>query len=150
VEVGKSFDVALPLCSLTSYHPSSPALARSDFSFLTAMGRIGQGWTLAQASDQLRSISAAIFQSTQPIGYAPGAHAFYTSFRLGAHPAANGISDLRGNYDPALWLLLGITGLVLLIACTNMASLMMVRATARQAGMAVRLASVTCQFPAPK
>ena len=140
IDVGKSFDIALPLCSLTGYHPSASELARSDISFLTVMGRLKPGWTLTQASDQLRSISPEIFESTLPTGYDPETHALYTSFRLRAYPAANGISDLRGSYDSALWFLLGITGLVLLIACANLASLMLVRAAARQTEMAIRLA----------
>ena len=45
--------------------------------------------------------------------------------------AANGISPLRAQYEDPLWLLLAIAALVLLTACANLASLSLVRATAR-------------------
>ncbi len=55
-------------------------------------------------------------------------------------PASGGISDLRDQYEQSLKLLLLVAGFVLLIACANLANLMLVRGMARQQELAVRAA----------
>jgi predicted permease len=50
------------------------------------------------------------------------------------------MSDLRQTYEDPLWLLLGLAGMVLLIACANLANLMLARASAREKEMGIRLA----------
>ena len=138
LEVGRKFDIAAPLCTAAIISPED--FTRRDLFWVTVMGRLKPGVSLHRASDQLQAISPGMLEATLPSGYSARALENYRKFRLEAAPAANGISSLRDDYDTSLWLLLGITGLVLLIACANLGNLMLARAGARQREFAVRLA----------
>jgi len=138
LEVGTKFDIAAPVCTAASASPED--FTRRDFFWVTVMGRLKRGMSLRRASDQLQAISPGILEATLPSGYSAKVLENYRKLRLEAVPAGNGISSLRDQYDTSLWLLLGITGLVLLIACANLGNLMLARASVRQREFAVRLA----------
>ena len=105
------------------------------------MGRLKPGWTTARASEHLKALSPGIFEATVPQGYSRLERRHVpSSLRLTTTPACNGVSRLRESYDTPLWLLLAMTGIVLLVACVNLANLMLARATARQREIAVRIA----------
>jgi predicted permease len=140
LDVGKEFEVALPMCSVPSYIPGDGTLIRPDVFWLQVMGRLKAGSSLEQASAQLDAASAGMFDVTVPEGYSKSVLDSYRSFRLTTYPGKNGVSAPGERYDTSLWLLLGTTGLVLLIACANLANLMLVRASTREKEMAVRLA----------
>jgi len=139
-EVGRSFDVAMPICSETVMNPARHRLTRPDYWFLGVFGRLKPGISGEQAAAQMRAISAGIFRDTTPPNYAPDTAKDYQTFEIGTLPAANGYSSLRTNYADSLTVLLVLTALVLLIACANLANLMLARATAREREIAVRLA----------
>jgi predicted permease len=140
VEVGKKFDFALPFCSLTTFFPGAQTLARRDFFWLNVMGRLKPEMTLQTAAAQIASMSPGLVEATIPSGYNTAMLELYRGFRLAPYPGGSGLSELRKTYDESLWLLLGTTGLVLLIACANLANLMLARGSTREREMAVRLA----------
>ena len=140
LEVGTRFDFALPICSMAAFDPGNPMSSRKDYFWIQVIGRLKPNVTLARAASELDALSPGIIEATTPTGYTSTALEVYKRYHFTAVPAGSGVSDLRRTYDASLWLLLGITGLVLLIACANLASLMLARASTRSREMALRLA----------
>ena len=140
VEVGRGFDVAIPVCAEPIVNGENAHTPKRHHWWLAVIGRLKPGWTVTQARAHVRTISPGLFEATLPPNYTPEIAKGYLDSKLTATPAGYGVSDLREQYQDPLMILLGIAGLVLVIACANLANLMLARANARERELAVRLA----------
>jgi predicted permease len=140
VDVGRRIDVFVPICSRPLIKTAQPGLDQRDVWWLAAFGRLKPGVSIEQATAELKAKSPAMMAATLPATYAAVDSKNYLAAPLQAFDAATGVSGLRTRYATSLTVLLSIAGLVLLIACANLANLMLARASARAREIAVRLA----------
>jgi predicted permease len=107
-----------------------------QFSF-SGMARLKPGVTIAQANaDVARMIPIAMSSFPAPTGYSVK---MFSAARI-APTLRPLLRDVTGDIGDTLWILMGTIGIVLLIACANVANLLLVRAGGRQQELAVRAA----------
>ena len=110
--------------------------------WIYAFARLAPGATIEQARAQLNGVYKPIIRDVEaPLqrNIRDSVKARFLAKELVVTHGARGQSDMAGDAGPVLYMLFAITGLVLLIACANIANLLMARATNRELEMAVRL-----------
>ena len=104
VEVGRYFDVALPICAEPLVARENSALSRRHYWWLASLGRLKPGWTREQAAAHVNAISAGLFEVTVPEVYQAETIKGYQALRLTAEPGrgrsvglAPGVRDAAGS-----------------------------------------------------
>src|SRR5215469_16640322 len=115
-------------------------LRRADLLFLDAAGRLKNGITMETARAQLDSIWPGIRDSLAPANLAASEGSRFLQLTLKVEAGKKGSSSLRKQFTKPLYVLLAISGMVLLLTCVNVATLMLSRTSARSHEISVRVA----------
>jgi len=138
---GRSFDLAVPFGVEPLIRGSAESrLNRRTSWWLSVMVRLKRGQSLEDATALMRTLQAGIREATLPPPRPGATLDEYLSEPFAFVSAASGQSGLRDAYGRPLMVMVVVVGILLLIACANIANLMLARATSRSHEWSVRLA----------
>jgi predicted permease len=132
---GRMPDLLLPLVMMMSDEQRREV----GFNSLNLLARLKPGATVEQASAEVEVLFRAFAQS-QAAGAAEQERPSILRQRAAALPAPDGFNPIRDNLAQPLLILMGIVGLILMLACVSVSGLLLARAAARQREISIRLA----------
>ncbi len=142
VNIGRNPDVYVPLMMKAQVTPTWDRLEDRTAYWLDLIGRLKPGVTPAQAKASLQVTYKPILEANLAAIPNPSQkfHDLFLVKPLLLDPAYNGVPTFRETAGTPLYVLMGLVGLVLLIACANVANLLVARGLGRQKEIAIRLA----------
>src|SRR4029077_19461571 len=144
IEPGVPTSIFVALNVAPAVRPGFMDMLNRRHRWVTVYGRLKQGVSMEQARAGLQPLFHQILESEVLEPAFRNATAFdkdqFLKMSLRVLPGSQGNSTLRNQYERALWVLMGVVGLVLLITCANLASLLTARAASRRKEIAIRLA----------
>jgi predicted permease len=144
VELGFASKMFIPIMMKAQMTPFWDGLKERRQRWVNAFGRLKPRVSIKQAKASLQPFMHSMLEMEVKEPAFRNASAYtrqqFLKCSMDVLPGGQGRSYLRQQLSTALWLLLGITGAVLLMACANIANLLLARAAAREKEIAIRLA----------
>ncbi|HEX9234135.1 MAG TPA: ABC transporter permease [Candidatus Acidoferrum sp.] len=144
--VGEAPDIWIPMMMQEAVYPGrdllspSPQGITNQHLWIQVMARLKPETSFAQAKTRINVVFKRMLESAAGAAMTAAEPRNYLDQRLNVQPGARGASTLRADFGTPLAFLMVLVGLVLLIACANVANLVLARGAARQKEFAMRIA----------